>query len=69
MKLVNGVYNKMIEVFAMQIREANDEYDRGWNDGFTTAIQMTKACKYTKDDFLEMIREDDDADETAPDSV
>jgi hypothetical protein len=58
MKLVNGVYNKLIEVFSMQLQEeADDDYIRGWNDAFGTAMQMTAACKYTKEDFLEMIHD------------
>ena len=59
MKLVNGVYDKLIEVFSMQIRtDIEDEYTKGWNDGFMAACEMTKACKYTKDDFLEMLEEE-----------
>ena len=52
MKLVNGVYNKLIEVFGMQLQEENGEdYIRGWNDALNAAITMTRACKYTKKDF------------------
>lgn len=59
MKLVNGVYNKLIEVFRMQIQEEkDDDYVRGWNDAFTTVIQMTMACKYTKKDYMEMIKDE-----------
>ncbi len=58
MKLVNGVYSKLIEVFAMQIREEDGEdYTRGWNDAFSTVVQMTQACKYTAADFKEMMNE------------
>lgn len=69
MKLINGVYNKMIEVFKMQLREdETDEFTKGWNGALTAAIGMTTACKYTKEDFLEMIQESD-ANETAGSEV
>jgi hypothetical protein len=56
MKLVNGVYNKLIEVFGMQLQEENGEdYIRGWNDALNAAITMTRACKYTKKDYKEML--------------
>jgi len=58
MKLVNGVYSKLIDVFGMQLRdEADDDYIRGWNDAVTTVIAMTGACKYTKEDYMEMVNE------------
>lgn len=70
MKLVNGVYNKLIEVFAKQVQHIdNEEYTRGWNAAFTSAVEMIRSCKYTKDDYLNLIREEDDADETATDSI
>lgn len=70
MKLVNGVYNRLIEVFARQIKEVEiDEYMMGWNDAFKAVIEMVRSCKYTKDDYLNTIREGEAADETATDSV
>ena len=67
MKLVNGVYSRLIEAFKMQIKEAEDnEYVMGWNDAFKAVVEMTKSCKYTKKDFLEMVAEHaDDSNETA----
>lgn len=58
MKLVNGVYDKLIEVFEFQIKEEDGEdYTRGWNDAFSAVVQMTAACKYTKEDYKEMMNE------------
>jgi hypothetical protein len=59
MKLVNGVYNKLIAVLQMQLREDYDEFTRGWNSGLTAAIGMIQTCKYTKDDYLKMMQEDE----------
>ncbi len=65
MKLVNGVYNKLINVFTMQIKEDEiDEYIMGWNDAFKAVVNMVESCKYTKEDYLNLIKKEDDADET-----
>jgi hypothetical protein len=71
MKLVNGVYGRLIEVFEMQVKEAeNDEYTMGWNDAFKAAANMTDQCKYTKEDFFRMMSEQgDDSDEATANSV
>jgi hypothetical protein len=63
MKLVNGVYNKLIEVFEKQIKEETDEYVMGWNDAFKAVVAMTEACKYTKEDYIKMTQKEDDADD------
>jgi len=60
MKLVNGVYSRLMQMFALQIREEiEDEYARGWNDAISMVIQFTHACKYTKEDLLDMLEESD----------
>lgn len=62
MKLVNGIYKKLIEMFALQMRtEIEDEYARGWNDAISMVIQFTHACRYTKEDFLDLMEEGDDS--------
>lgn len=58
MKLVNGVYQRLMEMYALQVRtEVEDEYARGWNDAISMVLQFTHACKYTKEDFLDMMEE------------
>lgn len=70
MKLVNGVYSKLIEQFTKQIKDIEiDEYVMGWNDAFKAVVKMIESCKYTKEDYLNTIKEGDEADETATDSV
>ena len=44
MKLVNGVYTRLIDVFSMQIKEVEtDEYITGWNDAFKAVIKMVQS--------------------------
>ena len=67
MKLVNGVYSRLIEAFEMQVKEDGiDEWTEGWNAAVSGLVSMTKRCKYTKEDFLKMVAEHaSDSDETA----
>jgi hypothetical protein len=63
MKLVNGVYSKLIEQFTKQIKDIEiDEYVMGWNDAFNAVVKMIESCKYTKEDYLNLINEGDEAD-------